>query len=167
MIKTSLKYAVICGLFLSAIFIVSMKFGSNPLIDVRHFLFDLGIFFLFIFFACKEHRHFRNKGKFHFWEGISIGFVVFIPAVLFFLTVLFVLFQLYPDLIIDYRVGAREFIEGRKEVFLERFTEQEFNTQIKSIDSITSSDLMYGTLWKKLFAGFFVTPIVSIILRKK
>jgi len=167
MIKPSIKYAILCGVFVLGLFFVSMNFGSNPLLDPRHFFFDLAVFFLFIYFAGKEFKDVRNGGFLHFWQGISIGFIVFIPAVLIFSLALYVIFEVYPTLIEEYKEGAKAFLESRKEIFLEEFTEDQFEKQVVSVDDVTSSRLVLNTFWKKLFAGFLVTPVVAIILRKK
>ncbi len=167
MIKSSIKYSLLCGIFLFALFYVSIKFGSNPLLDIRHFIFDAGVFLLFIFFAGKEFKDFKNGGYLHFWQGISIGLIVFIPAVILFSFSFYVIFQLNPELIEGYRAGAKVFLESKKEVFLEEFTQEQLNEQLNAIDNVSVGQLVLNTFWKKLFAGFFVTPVVSIILRKK
>lgn len=167
MIRSSIKYSILCGIFLSALFFVSLSFGSNPLLDIRHFIFDLGVYFLFIFFAGKEYKDFKKGGFLHFWEGISIGFIVFVPAVLIFSLSLYVIFELNQELIEGYREGAKAFLESKKEVFLKEFTQEQLDEQIAAVDNVTTAQLVLNTFWKKLFAGFLITPVVSIILRKK
>lgn len=167
MIRPTIKYAILCALFLIALFFVSLNFGSNPLLDIRHFIFDIAVFFLFIFFAGKEYKDFRNDGYLHFWEGISIGFIVFVPSVLIFSLTLYVIFESYPVLIDGYKEGAKAFLEMKKEIFLQEFSQEQLEEQIQSIDEVTSLQLVISTFGKKLFAGFLITPVVSIILRKK
>lgn len=167
MLKSSVKYSFLCGVFLFALFFVSIKFGSNPLLDIRHFLFDAGVFFLFIFFAGKEYKDFKNEGYLHFWQGISIGLIVLIPAVILFSISFFVIFDQNPELIDGYRAGAKALLESKKEIFLKEFSQEQFNEQLAAVGDVTNWQLVTNTFWKKLFAGFFVTPVVSIILRKK
>ena len=167
MIKPSIKYSILCGVFLIGIFFISINFGSNPLLDFRHFLFDLGLFFLFVFFAGKEYKDFRNDGYLHFWQGISIGFIVMIPAVLLFSSAFYVIFETNSKLIEGYRAGAKAFLLERKDIFLEEFTQQQFDEQLTAVDEITTTQLLFSTFWKKIGAGFLITPVVSIILRKK
>lgn len=167
MIKPTLKYSILCGVFLIGLFFISINFGSNPLLDFRHFIFDLGVFFLFIFFAGKEHKDFRNNGILHFWQGISIGFMVLIPAVVLFSLVFYVIFETNSELIEGYREGAKAFLLDRKEIFLKEFTQEQLNEQLAAVDDITTTQLLFSTFWKKIGAGFLITPVVSIILRKK
>ena len=167
MLKHSLKYAVLCGVFLSALFFVSLKFGSNPLLDQRHFFFDLAVFFLFIYFGSKEHKDFRNRGIFYFWQGISIGFIVLIPAVILYSIFLFVIFERYPELINEYKEGAKAILEAQKELYIETFGEEAIQDEYDLIESRRPIQLILRNSGWKVLSGFLVTPVVSIILRRK
>ena len=167
MIKPSVKYSLICGAFLTGLFFVSVALGSNPLIEVRHLIFDLAIFFLFLFFAGKEYKDVRNAGILHFWQGINLGFIVLIPSIIIFSLAIYLLFELNPVLIEEYKEAAKALQESEKELFLEVYSEEILQEQIRAIDSTSSIDLVLKTLWKKLFAGFLIIPVVAIILRNK
>lgn len=167
MIKPTLKYSILCGIFLSALFFISLTFGSNPLLDQRHFFFDLAVFALFIFFACKEFKVYRNGGIFHFWQGINIGFIIMIPSVIIFSLFLFVIFEQFPELIDQYKVGAKLLVDAQKELYVETFGEKVIEEQYEQIDARKPIDLiMRSSVWK-IITGFLVTPVVAIILRKK
>ncbi len=167
MIKQTLKYSIICGAFLSALFFVSLKFGSNPILDQRHLFFDLAVFFLFIFFAGKEYKDFRKGGIFYFWQGISIGMIVLIPSIIIFSIFLAVIFQQYPELIEQYREGAKLMVDTQKELYVETFGEDAIEDQYQQINSRTSFEIIQRNAVWKVLTGFLVTPVVSIILRRK
>ncbi|MEP5612153.1 MAG: DUF4199 domain-containing protein [Cyclobacteriaceae bacterium] len=167
MIKSSIKYSILCGFFLVTLFWVSVKFGSNPLLDIRHFLFDLVIYFLFIFFAQKEFKTYHNEGILHFWQGMTIAFVVYLPAAVISTVSLLLIFQMDPSIMENYREGALAFLESKKIVLLEGITQEEYMQRVNDVDAITSTDLVISSGLKKVLAGFFITPVVSIILRKK
>ncbi len=167
MLKHSLKYAVLCGVFLCALFYVSLKFGSNPLLDPRHFFFDLAVFFLFIYFASKEHKDFRNGGVFHFWQGISIGFIVLIPAAILFSIFLFVIFASFPELMNEYKEGAKVMLDAQREMYVETYGEDAIKEQYNQIESREPLQVILRNSGWKVLSGFLVTPVVSIILRRK
>jgi hypothetical protein len=144
-----------------------MRYGSNPLIDIRHLLFDVVIFFVFIFFASKEFKSYLNNGFLHFWQGMSIGFITYIGAALVFGIFLALLFNLDASIFSKYQEDAKAFLEIQKPLIVERMSEEEFEKQLKGIYEISSNDLIFSTIGKKILAGFFITPVVSIILRKK
>ena len=134
---------------------------------MRHFIFDIGVFFLFIYFAGKEFKDYRNEGYFHFWEGISIGFIVLLPAVIIFSIAFYLIFEANPELIEAYKEGAKAMLVEKKELYLERFTEEQYKEQLAAVDDETTLRLLFSTFWKKIIAGFLITPVIAIILRKK
>lgn len=167
MIKPTIKYSILCGVFLIGLFFISINFGSNPLLDMRHFFFDLGVFFLFIYFSGKEFKDYRNGGFLHFWQGISIGFVVIIPSVIIFSIVFYFVFNAYPELLEAYKDGAKAMLVEGKDLYLDKFSEEQYEQQLAAVDKETTVRLLISTFWKKIIAGFLITPIVAIILRKK
>ncbi|SNT13757.1 Protein of unknown function [Ekhidna lutea] len=167
MVKPALKYSILCGVFLIGLFFISINFGSNPLLDSRHFWFDLGVYFLFIFFAGKEHKDFRNGGFLHFWQGITIGFIVFIPAVLLFEGTLYLTLNVDSDLMEAYREGARALLKQNEEFYMEELGEAALKERYDAISDMTPAQLIQMTFRNKLFSAFLITPVVAIILRKK
>jgi hypothetical protein len=167
MVKSSIKYAILCGVFLSGLFWVSIKFGSNPLLDIRHFLFDLVIYFLFIYFAEREYKTYHNDGILHFWQGMTIAFIVYLPAAVIFTVSMLLILEMDPTIMENYRAGALSFLESKKEILLEGISQEEYASRLNDVNSVTVSDLVISSGLKKILAGFFITPVVSIILRKK
>lgn len=167
MLKVSLKYAVICGVFVIIAFYLSFYFGSNPLIDVRHLLFDVLIFALFIFFAEKEFKVYQNDGVLHFWQGMTIGFLVYTGASVIFFISQMIYFNVDSDALVNYQEAATNFLKERSDLFLEKLGEEGFQSQLAEIQKVTAWSLILNTSVKKLIAGFFITPLISIILRKQ
>lgn len=149
------------------LFFVSIQFGTSPFLDIRHFFVDTIIFFLFVFFAAKEFKSYHNDGFLHFWQGMTVAFIVYLPAVLLFSIVLFVILRIDPSYLLDYKSGAIDLLESQKALFLEKFPEEQFDLQLTAINEVTAVQLVFDTLSKKILAGFFISPVVSIILRKK
>ena len=167
MIRSSIKYAILCGFFLTTLFWVSVKFGSNPLLDIRHFLFDIVIFFLFIFFASREFKYYQNEGYLHFWQGMSIAFIVYFPASILFSLLLLMMLFADPTIMENYLQGATAFLENQYEVLQEGMDNAEYTRQLSALNETTVVDVVVSSGLKKILAGFFITPVVSIILRKK
>ncbi len=165
--KVALKYALLCGMFLLLLFWISYRYGSNPLIDFRHLFFDLIIFVLFTFFSCKEFKSYRNQGILHFWQGMTLGFLTYLPASIIFLIGIIIFFWVDPNLLEDFKVQAVDFLERNKEEFLADMTEEQYNTRMDQIQTVTTTQMISGATFKKFMAGFFVTPVIAIILRKK
>lgn len=167
MFKHSIKYALICGVFLTIIYHLSILLGSNPLIDLSHLIFDLILMGLFIFFMQKEYKSFLNDGFLHFWEGMTLGFLVYTIATVVFAIGLMIYFSIAPNAIDVYKDAAQSFLEERSETYIKQFGEEAYRLQRDEIVEITSWDLVLSASFKKLLAGFFITPVISIILRRR
>ena len=167
MVRSSIKYSLFCGVFLVGLFWVSIKFGTNPLLDIRPFLFDLVIYFLFIFFAQKEYKSYHNGGILHFWQGMSIAFIIYLPAAVIFTLMMLLIMKMDPSIMENYRIGTAAFLEAKRDVLLEGMSQEEYDKRLSEISSITISDLVVSTGLKKVLAGFFIAPLVTVFLRKK
>jgi hypothetical protein len=55
----------------------------------------------------------------------------------------------------------------RADLYIEQFGEDGYQLQLEEIEGIQTWDLVSSSSMKKLVAGFFITPVISIILRKQ
>lgn len=139
----------------------------NPYIDINQLFFDLIIFGIFIFFGASEFKKIQNAGFLHFWQGMTIGFLIYSQAVL-----LFALFQLGyhawdPTLVAQYQTDTLKFLAERSDLFIGKFGEEAYTTQQELIKETTLGSIVWQSVFKKIGVGFFVSPLISILLRKK
>ncbi|MFY0601190.1 MAG: DUF4199 domain-containing protein [Cyclobacteriaceae bacterium] len=167
MLKVGLKYAVICSVFLVVIFHVSSFFGINPLMNLVHLVFDLMMFGLFIFFASKELKMSQQNEVLHFWQGMTVGFNVYFFSTLVFGIYLYIYFGLNENVLLDYKESAHQFLQEKKEIYIEEMGQESFDSQLNGINEVSNMDLITSAVLKKILAGFFITPVISIILRKQ
>ncbi|MEP0368643.1 MAG: DUF4199 domain-containing protein [Cyclobacteriaceae bacterium] len=167
MLKISIKYAAICSVFLVVIFHLSAYLGIDPLINLVHLIFDLMMFGLFILFADKEYKAQQEHNIFHFWHGMTIGFNIYLAATILFITYLAVYFAIDETAVTVYQDAANAFIQDKKQFYIDEMGEEAFQEQLQKIKETTSTDLLISSGLKKIIAGFFITPVISIILRKQ
>lgn len=167
MFKTTIKYALICGIFLYVLFIISQRFGTNPFIDLNQLFFDFVIFLLFSYFAMNEFKKYRNGGYLHFWQGMTIGFFLYTPSILIFALGLWIHFIADPELLISYRQEAMEYLEKNRDMYIEQFGQNQYESQVEAIENVTQGSLLWSSSLKKILVGLFVTPMIAIFLRKK
>lgn len=167
MVKTTLKYAIVCGIFLYALFFASRYFDSNPFIDISQLLFDFIIFLMFILFAAKEFKKFENDGILHFWQGMTVGFLLYTPAILIFALLVYLQQSLQGNLLDEYQQEAMRYLEERKDIYIEDFGADQYQSQKEAITDMTFRRLLWSSVLKKVVVGLFVTPIIAVLLRKK
>ena len=122
---------------------------------------------MFIFFAAKEYKDVINGGYLHFWQGISIGFIVSIPAILIFSLFLFFILSYDTSLIEVYKNGAIALLKNNEAFYTKELGAATLKAKYELIETMKPSKLIQVTFRNKLFAAFWITPIVAIILRRK
>ncbi|RED91762.1 DUF4199 domain-containing protein [Marinoscillum furvescens] len=166
MIKSALKFAWFCGVFLAAVFQVSIWMDGNPITDFRHFLVNLVIFGVFIFAAIKNQKD-TNGSVLHFWQGMTVGFWVYTVGTALFLVYVLIYFSAEPSAISAYQDSAKALLEKGKDVYIQKIGEEGYQSQLQQIAQTTKWDLIWRSAMQKILTGFFVTPVISIILRKQ
>ena len=173
MFKPTLKYAIVCGIFLSFLFFVSIWFGVNPLLVKQGLLFDIVIFVLFIAAADREFKRYHNDGYLHFWQGMTIGFITYGIATAVFLMVVLSFFLVNPDYLAVYKADLLNEAIKEQDKLIEQVGEDGYEQVKQGINGLTIGQILFSStvppsaMLKKIFAGFFVTPLISLILRKK
>ena len=165
--KSTLKFALLAGVFMIVIYHLSFWLGVNPQIDLGHLFVDLVLIGLFVFFAEKDYKTYKNDGILHFWQGMTIGFIVYAIGSAVFLLGQTIYYNFDADAVINYQSAATKFLEERSEIFIDKFGEDMYQLQLEEIQHVTKWDLIQESTVKKIIAGFFITPVISIILRKQ
>ena len=165
--KRTIKYSLLCGLFLIILFMISVQLGTNPLLDKRHMLFDVVILFLFVYAAIREFRTYVNDNVLHFWQGMTIGFFIYLPASIIFGIGIYIILELDSLILLNYKSGTIAFVENQKKISFSSYSDQDINNLKQSILDLTIFHISFTTMIKKIITGFFITPLLSLILRKK
>jgi predicted PurR-regulated permease PerM len=167
MLKISAIYGIVCGSFLLLLFYASSLLGIDPFINLVHFFFDSVLIAIFIAIASLDFKRRVEDKIFHFWQGMTLGFGVYLSATIIFIIGLATLIYFQGETVINYQVDATKFLEERKDIYIAEFGESGYINQIKAIDNTTAFDLIKSMTTKKLITGFLITPLIAIILRKK
>lgn len=163
------KYGAVGGVFAVALFMVLLFSGENPLLSTPvDFLVNLVILLIFVVFGIKEFKNVYHGGYLHFWQGMSIGvFTVTLIAIISSLFILLYLNGVAPELLDSYKSSMEALINSNKEAFLEQYGEDVYRKTLADNSEVRPIDLALDEfLKKKVFVGFFVTIIVSVIMRR-
>ncbi len=167
MIRISVKYGVVTSLFLMLVWALSIVFDGEPLLDPNQLIIDVVVFTIFIGFATKEFRSLSNPPVLHFWQGMTVGFVVYMVAVSLFVVVGYFYAILSENFLTNYQANALDYYSQKQELFVSEFGEEMYEKALDDVRNATISQLIWGAALKKVFAAFLVTPVISVILRKK
>ncbi|MFT7233328.1 MAG: hypothetical protein ACI8TA_002553 [Cyclobacteriaceae bacterium] len=168
-----MKYAAICCIFLIVVFHFSFHLGINPLINIIYNAFDLVIFAVFIVFAIKDFKTDQKDGVLYFWQGMTMGFNIYFFSTIVFIIYISIFLFYSPDVVNSYKLQLHNVTLSSKDFFIQERGEAYFNGILEGIDKLGIADLVVlgfsppSALFKKILIGLFITPFISIILRKQ
>lgn len=165
--KVPVKYALIAGL-LGAVLIVFLYYvGRHPLLIPIIFDYRLLLLPLFLFFTMKEYRDVHNEKVMHFWEGMSIGFILYVAMGLVLGGFIFLLsVWIDPGFLNDYISISIEQLVNNKQEFLDAIGEEAYQASLEILPQTTAVDLALDYLIKTCAIGLLMTIIISVILRR-
>jgi hypothetical protein len=165
--RISTQYGAIAGV-LGAIIVIGLYYiGNHPFLFPVYFDFRIILFFIFIFFSLKEYRDFYNKGTLYFWEGI-VGSLVFVTVFALLASLLIYAFGSFNDEFVKsfIRLFTEQVNNFPKEV-VEQIGKENLKIILRELPATTSYDLARKYLGQSYAISFFVSVILSVILRKQ
>ena len=165
-IKVPLKYGIFGSMMVVVMFLVFYFAGSNPLIEMN--TFDFFILPIFLFFGVKEFRDNFNGKYLEFWEGMTVGFIIYATIAL--LTSLFIFVFLISDggtLLAGYIQSTAEGFEATRPETIKELGEAIYVQELQDIKSTTASIVFLDNLFRKAAVGLLLTIMLSVITRKK
>ncbi len=164
--RVPLRYGLIGSAFSVVMFLFLYLIHKNPLITTK--IFDVIVLLIFLVFAMKDYRSRQEGGKLFFWQGMTVGMVVFIVVAA--LSAIFIYFMLAhwdTDLLQSYINDRIAYMELNKTQMLEKLDEPSFDLARDAVLQTSAFDLAIDDFLKKSFIGLFLTIILSLIFRKQ
>jgi hypothetical protein len=164
---TSSNYGLAGGAIIIILFLILQLFNINPMVANKKMDFGFIILPLFVFFAIKEFRDFKNNRQLRFWQGMTVGFFTYIILALNSAIFLWlVLGIISPELLDQYIIDRTLLIESKKNEIMGTLGEDVYYQTHYDLQNVTPFVLALDDFLKKTFAGLFITIIISVILRK-
>lgn len=166
LVNLSIKYGAAAAFLLMALFIVLFYMGKHPInisvLDIRFLILPL-----FMVIAMKDFRDNKNEKSLHFWQGLSIGAIIFFTIgilVSLFIIVFSVIDPDFLNMYIDERIAL---IVDHKAVFVEQLGELTVKEQLEKLPLTTSINLAIDYFVRTLAIGLILNILISIILRRQ
>ena len=112
LVSTSIKYGLAGGILIILPFLVLLKMDLKPLINLNTLILEGMLMFIFIYFGLREYRDKRNQGILKFWEGMTMGFMMYLIMAL--ISAIFISSFVYlidPDYILTISQTNMKFVE--------------------------------------------------------
>lgn len=168
LLRVSIRNGLIAGLLATIVLIVLYYVGRHPFLIAPFFDFRIVLFGIFIFFTLKEFRDYHQQGLLYFWQGLFSSFIVVMVASTVAGVGLWVFGTWESAFVSDY---VREMT-----AYLQKFTEEDlararigketYERNLEQLPATNISTLVITHFAQGMMIGFFISLIISVILRK-
>jgi hypothetical protein len=167
LVRIPLTYGLIGGLVCVILLISFYYFGKHPLLIPP--FFDVRIFVIAIltFFALKEVRDYFFGGIIFFWQGMG-GSLVFLGALALTTSIgIWAFGSMEPGFIKLYVEQGMAQINRLPPESVNQIGAQAVEEVLKTLPNTTLGDLIAKYASQTFTIGFFITIIISVILRRQ
>lgn len=165
MIKIAFKYGLMGSAVLLIIFFIYYFTGSNPLIEMD--FLDVFVLPVFLFFGVKEYRDVVNNKVLAFWQGMSVGFIIYGTIAILVPLITWVVLALDSSIAADYIADLLQSLAENKETLIEKLGQEKYEKTVSDAGSTTNYYLVLDILLKKLATGFLLTSVISVVMKRK
>ncbi len=116
--------------------------------------------------AMWYFRKVDNQNVMHLWQGLAIGFWVWIFFMLVECTGIFIYLKLDPAYLDQYLQSLADGLLKDKEQYLKEYKEADFNSFIIKIKTTSARQMVFDGFIKKSIFPAFISFVASLILRR-
>lgn len=163
-LRSSMKYGVLGAAFSIIMFFVFIMMGNIPMVSAR--LFDFVLLPVFIFLAVKEFKDYQNAGELRFWQGMSVGFVVYFTLGIISGVFLYIYLSTFgSEIFADFVSNEIDKIIQNKDMIVDQMGETTYEDVLRSMQQSKVIHVAFDDLIKKSFVGLFISPVISLFMR--
>jgi hypothetical protein len=164
-LRAGLRYGLVGGLIAVGIFLLLFALDGDPIGTAR--FFDFILLPLFIFFAIKELRDYRQRGYMAYWQGMTVGFLTYLLIAL--LSALFLYFFLQfasQETFLGYQQENIKLLTDDPQKWISEIGEGSYRKAVRNMEQLSIVEVAFDDFLKKLLIGLFLTSFISIFLKR-
>ncbi len=162
-VRNGVVAGVLGGAMLAGLFFM----GRHPIVIPPYLDFRLLLFAVMLFITLREFRDYFQQGILFFWQGMFMSLVFTAVFALIASLIVYGLARLRPEFVGQYISLQLERFKAATPEDIRQIGPDQFEKVIKSLPSTTGLDLAYLYFWQSFGISFFVSIIISVILRRQ
>jgi hypothetical protein len=168
LISIGIRYGVIAGVLCSALLMATFYLmDRHPLMVSPFFDYRILLFGVFIFFSLKEFRDYHQQGELYFSQGMVCSFFFVMVAATVSSLLLWVFCAFESTFIPTYVAAVTEYLKTFPPEDIERIGKDVFESNLNSLSATNGKQIAGKYFIQSIMIGFFVSIILSVILRKE
>ena len=167
LIAIGIRYGVIAGILCGVLLMAMYYMGRHPLMVSPFVDFRVLLFGVFIFFSLREFRDYYQEGALYFWQGM-VGSFFFVMVAGTISALVLLAFCAYESTFIPTYVKAMtEYLKTFPPEDIERIGKDVFESNLNGLSDTNGKQIAGKYFIQSVMIGFFVSIILSVILRKE
>lgn len=168
LVGISLRNGLIAGILSGILLIAMYYFGPHPMLILPYVDFRILLFGIFVFFTLKEFRENHQNGVLHFIQGMAASLIFVTVSGVIGAMIVLIFCKLEPDFVSDFiKQGfesARSFASNPDLTAEEK---SRLTVMMEGLSATNGKALAGQHFVQSLIIGFFISIILSVILRKQ
>jgi hypothetical protein len=166
LLRVCLRYGAVAGILSGVLLIVLFYTGRHPFLISPFLDFRIFVFGVFIFFALKEYRDQHQEGILYFWQALFGSFIVVMLSSVLSSIALYIFGTLEKGFVISYVEGMTQYLKTFPPEEIERIGKDIYERNLAELPSTNILTLVITHFAQGMMIGFFISIILSVILRK-
>lgn len=167
LIQVPLKYGAVGGALGSILVIALYYLGPHPFLIPVYFDFRIFLFVVFIFFTLKELRDYNYGGILYFWQGIIASFFFTVIFAVVAAAGIAIFIRAVPNFLEAYIALSVEQLKNLPADTIQRIGKDTYERNLTLLPATNGIDLALLYLFQSFMIAFFISIILSVILRRQ
>lgn len=167
LVRSPLRFGFIGGVLGFGLVVILYFIGSHPFLIPVFLDFRIILLVILLIFSLKELRDFYFKGVLYFWQAMVASFILTAVFAITASGLIIVFGSFVPRFVSSY---VEQFLAQAREFppeVIERIGREVFERNLETLPSTTPFDLALLYFGQCFVIGFFVSIIISVILRRQ
>jgi hypothetical protein len=167
LVSISIRNGVIAGVLATVLLVIMFYFGQHPMLISPFLDFRVLLFGVLIFFNLKEFRDYHQGGVLYFWQGMIGCFILMLIAATISTLLLLAFMMIENNFLASYIPQMTEYLKSFSPEDIERIGKELYERNLEELPSTNPKQLAGKYFVQSVIIGFFVSIILSVILRKQ
>ena len=162
------KYWLVGAVLIIIALLVLYYLGRHPLLLSPIMDARIPLYALIIFISIKVFKDQHNKGVMHFWQGMTIGMIVYIHMAFGAALFIYIFSEISSTNFLEeyIRIATGQLVLN-KDSFIETIGERTYIDTMAQLPKTQAIHLAVDYLLKSMPIGLFLTIILSVLFRNK
>lgn len=163
----SVRNGLIAGVLGFSLLVALYYMGKHPFLFPIYFDFRLILLAVFMVMTLKEFRDDFQEGILYFGQAMMSSFVFTAVFALVASLLIWLFCMIVPEFLTSYITTATEQLKTIQPAIIEQLGKEAYERNLNQLPATHGSDLAVDYLGKTFIISFFISIIISVILRRQ